>query len=616
MPVSLAAQEQDSLKQSIPFEGPWKFMSPLNSVEVTNDSLLRWQVWPSWSDWFSYDPATISYRQGTIGRIDNYLINGTEARFQKHNWSGMELNDPVSGMINLSIVPHHKLSRVSMREQGLMSYDYAFKDYYSRVPITQLNFDESKFKYRNLEFLFARNFNVKTQLELSYWDRRDGDAYARSDVLGSQLFGKLSHQFSENWMIRANWLRNEFENEESFGYNLTNPASFSFDRFSVSAVQGNGSSDTKNRMLSASVHFSPDGKEQENLTLGMYRKFDSRSLRYGADTTRYEVRNYGLNLIKHFDIMSSLKASIKVNADLYANDDSSNVKIENWYQMKSEGELKYQLEEFFSINATSIYTQRESQSAPLYSVGLSLFPESRFDLDYQFSIGEQLPTIQALHWKSVGYTGNQNLSNESLISASGQVAYKFPFGLKLGIRSALKDIENGILLDSSTGSFVNVPSYSVLSATPFLDLNTERWELGLSGTLTDFGSSGASAIERQINSITENLLMRGSIYFKSPIYNAAAFLKVGFEGTFSPQAVQTYAFIPDLGYWALLNNNLPNPAYYRVDLNLSARVRSIFFLIRMENLFDAIGQAGYFESVGYPMPPRRLIMGIRVLFKN
>jgi len=58
------------------------------------------------------------------------------------------------------------------------------------------------------------------------------------------------------------------------------------------------------------------------------------------------------------------------------------------------------------------------------------------------------------------------------------------------------------------------------------------------------------------------------------------------------------------------------PAFFRLDAELSARVRAIMVVIRWENALDGLGQAGYFETASFPMPPRRLIVGIRAQFRN
>ncbi|HBQ61177.1 MAG TPA: hypothetical protein DD671_16545, partial [Balneolaceae bacterium] len=53
---------------------PWTEQIEIGSTQITNDSLLRWQIWPNWGDFYAYRKDAISFRQGTIGRVDAYHI--------------------------------------------------------------------------------------------------------------------------------------------------------------------------------------------------------------------------------------------------------------------------------------------------------------------------------------------------------------------------------------------------------------------------------------------------------------------------------------------------------------------------------------------------------------
>ncbi|NBC05412.1 MAG: TonB-dependent receptor, partial [Bacteroidetes bacterium] len=78
----------------------------------------------------------------------------------------------------------------------------------------------------------------------------------------------------------------------------------------------------------------------------------------------------------------------------------------------------------------------------------------------------------------------------------------------------------------------------------------------------------------------------------------------------------TAEFIAPLNRWQHGTNEFINPSYYRVDVDVSARVRWFMILLKWENVLDQVQQLGYFESVGYPMPGRRFRFGVRVLFTN
>ena len=92
---------------------------------------------------------------------------------------------------------------------------------------------------------------------------------------------------------------------------------------------------------------------------------------------------------------------------------------------------------------------------------------------------------------------------------------------------------------------------------------------------------------------------------------------MGILTTFSPLTYRSRLFNTELQFWenAALDE-VEIPAFFRMDAELSARLRSMMILIRWENTLDGFGQAGYFEAATLPMPGRRLIVGIRAQFRN
>ena len=77
-----------------------------------------------------------------------------------------------------------------------------------------MNYDEASDNYRNLEFMVTQNFTERTNLELSYWDRRDGGYYPRNDVEGSQIVARAYHYLNQRVQLRALFIRNQFDMED------------------------------------------------------------------------------------------------------------------------------------------------------------------------------------------------------------------------------------------------------------------------------------------------------------------------------------------------------------------------------------------------------------------
>lgn len=209
----------------------WENRKPIFSSTVTNDSLLRWNIYPNWGDYYAYRKNVISYRQGTIGRVDAYTIAGFNQNEQNLWVDDIYLNDPVTGVINYNYVPHNKIGTVNESFGSSFDSYVNIRDYYITEPISYLNFDEAANGYQNLEFFVAQNTAPGTNIELSYWDRSDEGFYPNNVADGSQILGRIYHHLGDDYQIQGLFLRNDFNNEESGGYVVANPLAFSFGEF-------------------------------------------------------------------------------------------------------------------------------------------------------------------------------------------------------------------------------------------------------------------------------------------------------------------------------------------------------------------------------------------------
>lgn len=84
----------------------------------------------------------------------------------------------------------------------------------------------------------------------------------------------------------------------------------------------------------------------------------------------------------------------------------------------------------------------------------------------------------------------------------------------------------------------------------------------------------------------------------------------------APLSYTTMSYVPEMSVWNLPMESVFIPGWARVDIDFSARIRSVFLVARMENAFDGVGQLGYFQTSHYPMPSRRFRLGIRWVLRN
>ena len=94
---------------------PWQYNHALGSIQAANDSLLRWQNWPDWTFRKNRDPGALTFRLGTVGRSSAVMIDAHEPRRQQLLWEDIPMHNYVSGTVNWSVIPIHKVNTIRLR---------------------------------------------------------------------------------------------------------------------------------------------------------------------------------------------------------------------------------------------------------------------------------------------------------------------------------------------------------------------------------------------------------------------------------------------------------------------------------------------------------------------
>lgn len=611
VPVSIPVPEVKLPEKIV----PWR-QSDSGFEFITNDSLLRWQIWPNWGDFYAYRKDVISYRQGTTGRVDAYDISGYNPYEQEINLEGIKLSSSITGLINYNYVPHHKIGSVYERMGSSLNSDIELKKYYILQPISYLNYDEAKNNYRNLEFMVTQNFTERTNAEISFWDRRDGDNYPDNEVQGSQILARAYHYLNQKYQIRSIFLRNEFDMDEPFGYVVTDPATFAFDEFSSVAKESRASSNTLRRDFITGIYHRADTSESEDMGLEFTLSKDKLSLPFSTDTLSWELVGYRLSAFKELR-MEKLKFKLDGSVDLYDMKDQTTINRSGWSILEVDSRVDFDVNENTGLfGKASLKTRSDGFSGSDLGVGANLILGNRLNFRVNASVFDRMPTIQALYWRSKNYSGNNDLKNSQGTSLFGALEMNLGNNLTIGSSGRLKSMKNDTFLYPDS-TFVNSDQYSTFSGTLFGRFENSRIEIESSATFQTATYDDTSQVISLNNTLDQKIWFRNNFFFKKYAFNEAAFIKFGVRTTFSPQSYGSRLYNTGLQFWQ--NNSSTEvdlPYYFRMDAELSARVRAIMVLIRWENALDGIGQAGYFEASTFPMPARRLIVGIRAQFRN
>lgn len=593
---------------------PWQRTFPLAANTVTTDSLLRWQLWPGFGDFQAGRRESIAFRTGIAGRADAIHIHGYLPREQEVRMEGIDLKNPVTGMVNYNLIPHRKIARFIEQHAGSYYSEVQLNDYYILKPLSYLNYGESKYDYRNLEFMVSQNFTESTNLELSYWDRRDGGYFPNNSLTGSQIFGRAYHHLTERLQLRAIYIRNSLSRSEPFGYVVGNPEAFAFDRFTSVPASNTGSSESKRWDLVTGIYHrgSNDSRESSGLEFSLSKNF--HDLSFERDTLNWEISAIEGRLFHTVDL-GALNIAAELDAKSFQNVDSSSLSKDNWGIVRSQLAATLNLGGALQLYGKSRY-DASNYHANGYEIGggIKTQPLSRVSGEASVFTFSRIPSIQALFWQSRHFRGDTALKNEEGYSFYANADIRLFSDFVLGSSVRYKHSEFAAI-PGADSTFINGSASQRLAFTLYGRFESTRWELESSATaqLVEHENTASYLYANEAERI---VWFRSSIFYKNYVFDRAAFLKIGLKSLISPLSYYSRTFNAELQYWQEGSSYQAIPPFIRLDAEVSARVRGIMVLLRWENTLDGVAHAGYFEAAGYPMPPRRLIVGIRAQFRN
>tara|TARA_R100001143_G_C3361305_1_gene136494 strand:- start:5633 stop:7669 length:2037 start_codon:yes stop_codon:yes gene_type:complete len=594
----------------------WTYKNSDRYELAETDSTLRWVNMLNMADRFHQEKGAITYRMGTVGRMDGIEFHAFETRHMNLELEGLRLNDPLTGAVNWNRLPIHKISTMTERDYG-GSYraQTRLRDHYLTQPRTYLNFDESKYNYRSLEFAYTQNFRNTTNLELSFWDRRAGGAYNRQEIVGRQVVARLYHQLSDKWLLKAAYIDNSIERQEPFGYNISNPALFAFNRFSASALQSNANGEQASKDIYLQAHYRDSTHSDVSSKIGLHYQTDRWSLDSSVDSVSTDFQRLELFARQEINVVGT-ELSATARAFVLNERAKENLSESHWIGTELELGISRPILRIFQLQGDASLSTLSSTEQAGELTGRVLFePGNRFHFSIFTGLLSSAPDLQSLYWRSNLYNGNDSLINEESFFAGASMKLPVTGLFNVGLRADFRNTEHAAYLNGD-GEFVSIDPYDLYSGTIWLEHDSRIFESEISGTYKSYVTTSQNPVNQTLEGAGDRIWIKGNIYWKNYLFDNATFVKAGLSGVYSPNPFRTAEFITPLNRWQHGTNEFKNPSYYRVDLDVSARIRWFMVLLKWENIFDRVQQLGYFESVGYPMPERRFRFGIRVLFTN
>jgi hypothetical protein len=411
------------------------------------------------------------------------------------------------------------------------------------------------------------------------------------------------------------YLRNQLNNDEPFGYNIGDPALFAFDEFGSQPLSSNGASEFTRWDLVGGIYHRQDTASAEDAGFEISTSKNKYALTSSKDSLSWDLRSFGGKVFKQFQ-REKWVFSGDLSAQYHTAKNGSALSKTGWTNLNAQASAKYQISVPVQLYGKVIGKKRsDGKQGFELTGGANLKPIERLKLNASVSAFSRMPTMQALYWDAKNYRGNAALENETGISATGSIAIQPTSSVRFGASGRWKSATKAIFLHPDS-SFTNSSDFMQLSGMAYGRFENHRFEFESSGTVQQFTYSDAASPLAVLNHQDMMVWLRNSAFIKGYVFHRAAYLKIGVKTLLSPFYYSAQTYNTEAGFWQGNSTYQALPPFFRLDGELSARLRGIMIVLRWENALDGLGQAGYFETAGFPMPPRRLIVGIRAQFRN
>lgn len=590
---------------------PVRLISVPGSKVILTDSTIRWRSWLEYQEFIANRPGTVSYRLGGFGRTDLLLQAGLGGSQHELRLDGMDWRNPVTGQSRLSDVPMDRIDYVTEREQGgRIIHETGLFSVYSPKPITRVSYLQTAYELRNTDARVSRMIDHQSGFDFIYQGRNSASEYRRMGTESRQTGLRYFRHVNPNWYATAMLLYTGAEHEESDGYQLPSLVDFNFSRFFANATRLSAQSKVRSTQAMVSLsRVDSDAESRINHTNTRFLLYYDKYKREFSDSDiwfAYHMHQLhaGAEHAKTLGIVR-LHGSAKAYTTFIG--PGSSLSIDSWSGYRAEANVILGgLPGIEFPVGIRLDGRTDGHQTMGVDAGLEWHPFSEVRLTGRHSVGSQMPEIGTKY--AIEYV-QRPLEIESSTYQRTHIRVGIGSdtdGFQLTMDGSVHLVDNFTVL-SSDRVYSQLNGVEFITGSAGLTWNHEHWEVGTAGLLQEHNASGRTQTV---------LLNKTSAHWKGYVLSNAAYIRTGLTGTTSFRAMRTPQYHAVIDDWSFESTHGQIPAYSRLDLDLSARVRSLIVLFKYENLLQGVGQMGYYETAPYPMPSRRFMFGLRVVFIN
>jgi len=598
----------------------------LSGSSVLADSDMDYRDYSYTGDLFSIMDGVFIRDLGSPGQYNDLTINGLGEHSIAFLADGVPLNDPMTGLFDLSLYPSEQIGRIEYIP-GTRAFLYGLnatggainfvtKSRRAFHAYSRIHYSQSEYGFSTFDGMFTQNILRAMNISVGATHTTTGGRFLNSDYELWSARLKLRYDLNDYVDLFGSLMYNSTMNELNGGIIDSIPEAYQYSQF-FGAIHDSALYEKITRydlQLGGAFRFFPDSTLISTLTL--YHSTNLREIRVepsmlDPNSGYYSVDNrsqwFGLKYLQDLVIG---RQRLDAGAEVERLGVIASPLTGQQLQTRSAVYGKTDISPIENIIAAGYFRfdQYFSHSRISYGADGTLADGATAELFGGFSHSYRFPTYQELYWTDSTITNTLNGVNpetHDLVEAGGRLH------IDSAVTGELKYFRRSI-----SDLIVLEPVASSTTKFAFTTMPSELLQ-GVSGNLTArFGKFYAEG-EAQYCLITdsnEQLFPKisgiGSIYYWSDLYDGHLNLKAGFRGRavanfvsprFDP-LVQQYlsSDVNDVGTIGV------------VDFVMVAKIGSAHIHFVWNNLFDRT----YYITTLYPMPDRALRFGVSWEFED
>lgn len=573
---------------------------------VLSDSLFRWHYGNDFQEILARRPGWISSRMYGIGRPADLQFRGAAQQDRMVFWDGMALNNPYTGAAELSDLPLNLLKSVQFLPAQEV-FDFSTLTFSVAKPRSDFTFEQAANEYRILSALHSQNVSPNTNITGFGTGKKESSYYEKSASERFQAGVLVYHQFSNRIFWRSAFIRNRVAFDQPDGYAISDVAAYGFDPYEAASQDSDGLSINRNTWLKSDV-FVKSVSGNVVFSAGIFSHNAGRNWTGSRDSVNYEVKERGISSrIQHE--MDWFRTDFRGSVSIVQFENDSTSGNEATQQLFGHVESKTRIPVQLGI---ALFANGSGRTSGQFSVQTNISGSSGWEVSPFFRAETESPTLQDRFHQSRLFSGNAALELSGLLKTGTHVGYTRGIWQLSAEAGMLRAVNERSL--SSDSLLIQIPERNGFFGSARVSMNAPRYVLHLSA---DWNKSSMQTGAGFSDNFTDHKLwLRSDFSYRDYFFNKATFAVLGVRTLLSPFAYQTPSYVVALDRWMIPQIPDEIPGFFRADVYVQARVRQLFLYYQIENVLNGIGQAGYFETVNYPMPPRFSRFGIRWMIRN